>query len=168
MANNFFEKIFEEYHSGNKDKFQFIQAYSQLLLNVAKRFFEKLNVQGSITENNRTADILLVSRFQTLVETLSSKEELHEEVRQPSFYAKKLNIHPNHLNAVVKRITGKTASQIIQHFHISFAKSLLNQTSLSIKEIAFRLHFSKPTHFNSFFKKLTGFTPQQYRENNIL
>lgn len=168
LANNFFEKISEEYHSDNKDKFQFIQAYTQLLLNITKRFFEKLNIDDSVSENNRTADILLVSRFQTLVETLCSQEELDTEVRQPSFYAEQLNIHPNHLNAVVKRITDKTVSQIIQQYMITFAKSLLRQTELSVKEIAYRLHFNEPTHFNAFFKKQTGFTPQQYRENTIL
>ncbi len=123
---------------------------------------------ASITENNRTADILLVSRFQTLVETLFAKEELDAEARQTSFYAEQLNIHSNHLNAVVKRITDKTSSQIIQQYLITFAKSLLRQTELSVKEIAFRLHFNEPTHFNSFFKKHTGFTPQQYRESAIL
>lgn len=167
-ADNYFKKIFEEYHSTNKDKFQFIQAYTQLLLTITKRFFEKLNIDSSITEKNRAADILLVSRFQTLVETLSGKEELDAEVRQPSFYAEQLNIHSNHLNAVVKRITDKTASQIIQQYLVIFAKSLLRQTELSVKEISFRLHFNEPTHFNAFFKKLTGFTPQQYRENTIL
>ncbi len=124
LANNCFENIFEEYHSDNKDKFQFIQTYTQLLLNITKRFFEKLDIDISTRENNRTADILLVSRFQALIETLSAKEELDPEVRQPSFYAEKLNIHPNHLNAVVKRITDKTASQIIQQYIINISKSL--------------------------------------------
>jgi hypothetical protein len=61
LANNFFEKIFEEYHSNNKDKYQFIQAYTQLLLNLTKRFFEKLKIGNGVSENNRTADILLLS-----------------------------------------------------------------------------------------------------------
>ena len=86
----------------------------------------------------------------------------------PSFYADKLTVHPNHLNAVVKRITAKTATAIIQDQLIISAKSLLRQTNLSAKEIAFRLHFTEPTHFNSFFKKATTFTPQQYREKHIL
>jgi AraC family transcriptional regulator, transcriptional activator of pobA len=164
-ADTYFQKIFTEYHSENKDKFLFIYAYTQLLLIITKRFFEELNIDDGVEENNRTADILLVSRFQTLIETLSRKEGFDAEVRQPSFYAEQLNIHPNHLNAVVKRITDKTATQIIQHYLIAFAKSLLRQTGLSVKEIAYRLHFSEPTHFNAFFKKQTGFTPQHYREN---
>jgi AraC family transcriptional regulator, transcriptional activator of pobA len=166
-ANNFFQQIFDEYHSENKDKFLFIQSFTQLLLLITKRYFDKSTVNDT-NQDNRTADILLVSRFQSLVETLMTNEEANTEIRYPSFYADKLMVHPNHLNAVVKRITGKTATNIIQNQLLVSAKSLLRQTNLSAKEIAFRLHFTEPTHFNSFFKKATAFTPQQYREKHIL
>ena len=168
LADNFFQKIYDEYHSGNKDKFLFIQTYTHLLLLLTRRYFGELKISDENRHDNRTADILLVSRFQTLVETSLTNEEENTEIRQSSFYAEKLNIHPNHLNAVVKRITGKTASQIIQQQIITTAKSLLRQTDLSIKEIAFRLHFVEPTHFNAFFKKITSFTPQQFRDNPAL
>ncbi len=103
-----------------------------------------------------------------MVETWIASEDTTTEIRKPSFYAKKLNVHPNHLNAVVKRITEKTATAIIQNKLVTAAKSLLVQAGLSVKEVAFKLCFKKPTHFNSFFKKATGFTPQQYRKNRIL
>lgn len=168
IANNFFQQIFDEYHSNNKDKFLFIQSFTQFLLLITKRYFDKSTINNETNQDNRTGDILLVSRFQSLVETLMTNEEADTEIRYPSFYADKLMVHPNHLNAVVKRITGKTATSIIQAQLITTAKSLLKQTDLSAKEIAFRLHFTEPTHFNSFFKKATAFTPQQYREKHIL
>jgi AraC family transcriptional regulator, transcriptional activator of pobA len=168
FANNIFQQIFDEYHSDNKDKFLFIQSFTQLLLLITKRYFDKSTVNNETNQDNRTADILLVSRFQSLVETLMTNEEADTEIRYPSFYADKLMVHPNHLNAVVKRITGKTATNIIQNQLLISAKSLLRQTNLSAKEIAFKLHFTEPTHFNSFFKKATAFTPQQYREKHIL
>jgi AraC family transcriptional activator of pobA len=167
-ANHIFEKIFNEYHSDNQDKFLFIQTYTHFLLLVTKRFFEKTSASSDGNPDNRATDILLASRFQTLVETMMTNEQATSDIRHPSFYADKLNIHPNHLNAVVKRITGKTATNIIRSQLIVSAKSLLRQTTDSVKEIAFRLYFSEPTHFNSFFKKATGLTPQQYRDNPIL
>lgn len=168
LANNLFQQVYSEYHSENKDKFLFIQSFTQVLLLITKRYFDKSVLNNNTIQTNRTADILLVSRFQSMLETLMTNEEADAEIRYPSYYADKLMVHPNHLNAVVKRITGKTASAIIQNQLITLAKSLLHQTSLSIKEIAYRLHFNEPTHFNSFFKKITAFTPQQYRENQIL
>lgn len=164
QASNFFEKIFEEYHSANGDNFQFIQAYTSLLLLLTRRYFNNFTTTGEIPRKNRTADIILLSRFQTMTETWIADENAGAEVRQPSFYAGMLNMHPNHLNALVKRITGKTATSLIQNQLITAAKSFLLQTDFSMKEIAFKLHFKEPTHFSSFFKSITGVTPQRYRE----
>lgn len=168
LANRIFQQIFNEYHSDNKDKFLFIQSYTQLLLLLTKRYFDKDEIKSDNSQDNRTKDILLVSRFHSLVETLMTNEDEAGEIRYPSFYANKLNVHPNHLNAVVKRITGITATSIIQNQLVTAAKALLRQTDLSVKEIAFKLHFTEPTHFTSFFKKVTGFTPGKYRERHIL
>ncbi|GAB3643693.1 helix-turn-helix domain-containing protein [Spirosoma arcticum] len=164
FATQIFERIFAEYQSDRDDKFLFIQAYAQLLLVLTKRYFNQADFDKNSRQASRNADILLVSRFQTLIETSMTNESASAKIRQTSFYANKLKIHPNYLNAVVKRITGSTAIYLIHNQLITSAKSLLQQTNLSAKEITFRLHFSEPTHFNSFFKKRTGLTPRQYRE----
>jgi AraC-like DNA-binding protein len=164
FANDLFENIFDEYHSDNEDKFQFIQSYTQLLLLITKRHFLQINIDEEDSKENRTADVLLISRFQSLLEVAFTHEYAESEIRHPTFYAEKLNVHPNHLNAVVKRITGNTATHLIQNQILIYAKSLLLQTDLSIKEIAYRLQFSEPTHFNAFFKKFTHQTPQQFRD----
>jgi AraC-like DNA-binding protein len=164
FANKLFENIFDEYHSENKDKFQFIQSYTQLLLLITKRHFLQIKTDDENSQQNRTADVLLISRFQSLLEVAFTDEYAEYEIRHPAFYAEKLNVHPNHLNAVVKRITGNTAIQLVQNQILIHAKSLLLQTDLSIKEIAYRLQFSEPTHFNAFFKKFTHRTPQQFRD----
>ena len=168
LADGFFQKIFEEYHAEHHDKFNLIQGYTSLLLMLTKRYFNLQNISVETSFNNRTADILLLSRFQTMIETNITSEAASAQIRKPSFYASNLNIHPNHLNAVVKRITGKTATAVIQEKLIQVAKSLLMDASLSTKEVAFKLYFKKPAHFTSFFKKTTGFTPKQYRQNEML
>ncbi|HEV2801833.1 MAG TPA: helix-turn-helix domain-containing protein [Pyrinomonadaceae bacterium] len=163
FADGVFQNIFDEYHSENGDKFLFIQAYTHLLLLLTKRHFLRIEVGGDGLQENRTADVLLVSRFQSLLEVSFGGEHTGGEIRHPSYYAGRLHVHPNYLNAVVKRITGSTAIQLIQNHVLTQAKSLLLQTDLPVKEIAFRLQFSEPTHFNAFFRKFTSQTPQQFR-----
>jgi AraC-like DNA-binding protein len=164
-----YEKIFQEYHSDNKDSFDFIWAYLNMLLLYVRRSYDKAIVSDpGLETTNRKGDISLVTRFQTLIEISFYPLQENHYPHSVEFYADKLALHPNHLNAIVKRVTGKTALQLIQAHIITLAKSALSQTGLSIKEIAYELYFKEPTHFGSFFKKLTKQTPAQFRAQSGL
>ena len=166
-----YEKIYEAYHSTYSDKFNFIENYTLLLLNYIKRFFHQQISQSEAQQAIRSANIKLTSRYKTLIATqfcpnaqLANTKLLHST----RYYAEFLNVHPNHLNAVVKGITGQTALQFIHQHILQLAKSQLVQTSLSVKEIAYNLHFDSPSNFSSFFKKHTQQTPLAYRKAAIL
>lgn len=161
-----FEQIHTEYESNQPDRLAFIQAYSQLLLLQVRRCYELVANSWPLTRENRRADQQTVGQMQQLISKCLANEQVGELARSPSYYAEQLNMHPNHLNAIVKRISGKTASQLVQEGVISAAKALLNTTGLTVKEIAYQLYFSEPTHFVGFFKKHTGQTPHQFREGN--
>ncbi len=166
-----YTSIKQEYESNRPDKFQVIEAYVLLLLNFVKRYFHKNMASDEATVEIRKTDLKLLSRFQTLIETgfNEMEEEMHEaNLHSPSFYAQKLHIHPNHLNAVTKQITGLTAKRHIQNHIVNLAKSRLVQTQDSVKEIAYALHFDSPNNFSSFFKKITSKTPNTYRRESKL
>lgn len=60
---------------------------------------------------------------------------------------------------------GISPSDFIARRRVLKAKSLLKTTDLSITEIAFRLGFQSSPYFAAVFKKLTGHTPSQFRED---
>lgn len=78
-------------------------------------------------------------------------------------YADAQNLHPNYLNNVIKSNTGKSIGTWIIEKTITEAESLLENTSMSIKEIGYRLGFSESAHFSNYFKKYTGVQPISYR-----
>ncbi|TKG89600.1 AraC family transcriptional regulator [Puteibacter caeruleilacunae] len=165
---NIYDRIQHEYVSDHKDKFNFIQVYILLLLNQIKRLFENKVDKETAKEQMRTADLKLLSRFQKLVKTSfypDAKLETFANLHSPSYYAQILSVHPNHLNAVVKSITGQTALKHIHGHILKLAKAELVQTESSVKEIAYSLHFESPNNFSAFFKKNTGLTPLNYRKN---
>ncbi|WP_335975279.1 helix-turn-helix domain-containing protein [Gaetbulibacter jejuensis] len=166
-----YESIYEEYHSNHKDKFQIIESQVLLLLNYIKRYFKNTNTTLDVPEEIRKTDLKILGRFQTLIETSFFQDidtNFDSKLHSTSFYADILNVHPNHLNTVTKQITGQTAKQLIQNHVINLAKSRLINTQLSVKEIAYSLHYESPNNFSSFFKKMTGKTPNSYRkESNI-
>jgi AraC family transcriptional regulator, transcriptional activator of pobA len=163
-----FENIIEEYNSANSDKFKFIDNYLSLILHQIKRFSEGSQSHFFASGQNRNSEINLVSRYQALIEGKLNSENVNLEYLSTSFYSKELNIHPNYLNAIVKRVSGLTAKQMIQDKIVLTAKALLIQSNLSVKEIAYKLGYEEATHFSSFFKKNTGFTPLQYKETSNL
>lgn len=84
-------------------------------------------------------------------------------LKTPKDYADRLAVHVNHLNKVLKEVTGQTTSDIISKRIIQEAKILLRQTSWTVSEIAFTLGFEDQAHFSNFFKKQTAFTPIGFR-----
>lgn len=80
--------------------------------------------------------------------------------------AEALDINRTQLCNKFKRITGKTLGNFILELKISDAKRLLKTTNKSLSEISYYLAFSSQSHFQNTFKRLTGVTPQQYREKN--
>lgn len=55
-------------------------------------------------------------------------------------------------------------AQYFQNMKIQKAIELLTTTTIPIKEIAYRLNFETPAYFSAQFKKQTGKSPTEYRE----
>ena len=161
-----FQRLWDELHSGRPDCLDLLAAYTHLLLLYLRRHNADLPAAdtAAAVAAGRAADVRLVATLQASLERYGAAEASSGPlVRAVSFYAELLGVSPNHLNAVVKRQTGKTASQLVHGHTLATAKALLRLSALSVKEIGYQLRFSDPTHFVSFFKKHTGQTPRQYR-----
>lgn len=66
------------------------------------------------------------------------------------------------LNRTVKEHFGVTVSEMIKHRMVEEIKTRLLFSGLSVKEVAYSLHFSEPNHMMRFFKSQTGMTVCEY------
>ena len=80
-----------------------------------------------------------------------------------AFYASRLCITPRYLAQIVRDVSGRTVVDYINQMLLMEASYLLQQTSLPIVEIAYRLHFSETASFTSFFTRMKGMNPREYR-----
>lgn len=87
----------------------------------------------------------------------------HQKERSVEFYAERQFVTTRHLSAVVKEVTGKSAGQVIALIVMNEAKVLLNSSSKPVSEISSMLGFSDLYSFSHFFKKHSGESPSQYR-----
>lgn len=85
------------------------------------------------------------------------------DLRTAKDYAERLFVHVNHLNKVLKEITGNTTTEIISNRVIQEASILLKRTQWSVSDIAYTLGFDDLAHFSRYFKKQTSFTPLAFR-----
>jgi len=102
---------------------------------------------------------IIVKRFYHLIEENFQKNLLLSD------YARLIGVTPNHLTQTVRQLTGKSSSQVIKAKQLLEIKRLLFHTNLTVSEIANLLHFEDQSYFTKFFKRETGSTPLQYRND---
>jgi AraC family transcriptional activator of pobA len=111
----------------------------------------------------------ITSLFQNLLEVqFPITAQLREPVlKSASDYAERMAVHVNHLNAMVKEVTGKSTTAHINERLVMEAQLLLAHTDWGVGEIAYSLGFEYPTYFNNFFKKHTSLTPLTFRRSHV-
>ena len=91
----------------------------------------------------------------------------YQNNREVTFYANKLCITSKHLSRIIKDVSGKTASSIIDDYVSTECKALLSSTTLSIQQISNMLNFSTQSIFGKYFKRITGYSPSEYRKQQF-
>lgn len=81
--------------------------------------------------------------------------------------SKKINISKNHISQIINEKFGVKYNDYINKYRIEEAQLLIKQNRFSnVIEVAYEVGFNSKSTFNSAFKKITGLTPTQYREQN--
>lgn len=100
----------------------------------------------------------LFNRFcSLLVEHCHSRHDV-------KFYAEKLCITPYYLSRITARTIGVTPKELIERQIILEMKRLLTTTDISVKELAVLFHFDTVSYMARFFRRHTGFTPNENRK----
>ena len=91
---------------------------------------------------------------------------IREALEQPvtiQQVAEELGSSYSHFRKLFKEHTGISPATYQQELRIMRAKELLSTTDLSVKEIAYRLHFESPDYFSAKFRAKTGRRPSDLR-----
>lgn len=161
------DEMIEETGSNRPDKTEMLKNLLPVYLHKIKRIYETNTgkLTGKTKENR-----LLYNLFRKQLESYIVQLQAGKHTIMPSVsaLAEMMNMNPNYLNSSVKKVTGQTASAMIQEKLLLEAKAYLIHTSLQVAEIAYRLGFENLSYFNRFFKKHTQTTPSEFRKSIIL
>lgn len=81
-----------------------------------------------------------------------------------SSISKEFSYHPNYINKLVKRKTGKCLVDFIRHVKIEIAIGLLHENDITLSEICSLLGYYDYSHFYKAFVAETGVTPSEYKK----
>lgn len=107
---------------------------------------------------------LEVTQNTTIQNFLRVLEENYQRPLGVDYYAQKLFMSARNLNLICKSTLQQTVSEIIETRKLIEAKNQLSHTDKNISEIGFDLGYNDKAYFTNVFKKRTGQTPSQFRE----
>ena len=91
---------------------------------------------------------------------------LEENYHRPlgvDFYAEKLFMSSRNLNLICQNILEQSVSEIIETRKLIEAKNLLISTEKTVAEIAYELGYNENSYFSNVFKKKSGQSPGEFR-----
>ena len=98
-------------------------------------------------------------------------EYIEEHLSEDLTLVRLAEIHffnPSYLSRFFKQEKGMNLSEFIDKCRAKRAKELLRDGNLKVREVAISVGYEAAHSFTRFFKKVTGLTPQDYRDNLTL
>ena len=114
-------------------------------------------------------DLLKTSQKNYIQETVRKIQTYIQEHLEENLSLVKLAeisfFNPSYLSRFFKQATGQSVTEYIFELRIRRAKELLQDPNNKINDVSKMLGYESQNYFSRFFKKHTGFTPQEFRTN---
>ncbi len=124
--------------------------------------FTMIESERRKTEPGETG--MLSTQNTTFKNFLAILEDNFHRPEGVEFYAEKLFMSARNLNLICNHILQKSVSEIIETRKLIEAKNLLSTTDKTVAEIGFDLGYNDNAYFTAVFKKKSGQTPTEFRE----
>lgn len=115
--------------------------------------------QGNLVSGDRIQDYKRVS----IEKTLNYIDDHYLEHLTLAGISRNVNMSPSYLEQLFKTLNGFTMWDYILTKRVSDAEKYLVSTDLRVLDISMKCGFASLTYFNRVFKRITGFTPKDYR-----
>lgn len=151
-----------------------------LLMSIFRYFYEEKrrnfyrdSIQENIIEN---VLLLLLAKYPLISDSQSSMQGNNIDIYRILTYMKQniasvtlaelseyFNYNQSYISRFIKKYTGQTFSQLIQHLKLKEAERLLQNTSLPAEQIAVKIGYSSKANFYRVFQMHHHMTPLEYR-----
>jgi len=104
--------------------------------------------------------------FEQLEDLLLKQKQYRNPLLNIDLLSKQIMISSSRLSQVINEKSGKNFNDLVNFYKIEEAKKMLesDKNSLNIIQVAYEVGFNSKSTFNTAFKKVTGLTPSQYKQ----
>jgi len=155
----------DEYQKQNPHADDVLRSYLQLILTKANSEYHTKQCRVDQPDN---AGLTLLKKFSALFmhDFKSINKGNTISIKKIAEYALELGVSQNHLNDTIKRITGKSAGQLVKSQLLKQATMCLKHSEKTVSEIAYKLGYEDPSYFARYYKRHTGHSPSDIRQHN--
>lgn len=148
-------RLYEEAYKRAQEEAPYLQQILAGIVNHLVGLMYALERSMELSKDHTRVDMINLAR-------LRIRESLEVDLTIQQI-AEDLGVSYSNFRKLFKEFTGISPALYQQDLRLQRAKELLATTSLSIKEIAYRLRFESPDYFSSKFKIKTGKKPSEFR-----
>lgn len=148
-------RLYEEAYKRAQEEAPYLQQILAGIVNHLVGLMYALERSMELSKDHTRVDMINLARLR-----IRESLEVDLTIQQ---VAEELGVSYSNFRKLFKEFTGISPALYQQDLRLQRAKELLATTSLSIKEIAYRLRFESPDYFSSKFKIKTGKKPSEFR-----
>ena len=126
---------------------------------------ERLNESGFSLISERNS--ILIEKIKAIIIELVHYSENQIAINLSDYLSLKLNLSYTYMANLFSKDQGITIEQFLLTHKVERIKGLLIYSELNISEIADKLHYSSIAHLSNQFKKMTGLSPSEYKQQKL-
>jgi AraC-like DNA-binding protein len=107
--------------------------------------------------------VIIEKIINVITEMIHYSDEI-PKVNYSDYISEKLDYDYTYLSNMFTEVKGITIQQFIILHKIERVKELILYEELNLTEISYRMHYSSVAHLSNQFKKVTGFSPSQFKQ----
>jgi AraC-like DNA-binding protein len=106
---------------------------------------------------------ILIEKIKAVIINMVHHEDSLPETNISHYIAGKLHYDYTYLANIFSEVKGSTIERFIIMHKIERVKELLEYGELTLTTISYKMNYSSVAHLSSQFKKITGFTPTDFK-----
>lgn len=129
-----------------------------------EKFAGRLQQEGFALIQNRNLQVVNMIKSLVLEEVFEKGGRKKENENYSEFLSREIGMDYSRLSSLFSQTEGRTIEKYIIFQKIERVKELLSYGDQTLSEIAWQLGYSSVQHLSKQFKKTTGITPSQFRQ----